>query len=99
MSTDPQNSTTNASGTGPATGYFLHFPLVIFCLLQFCELDMIVCINLDMSSKVFNMALLFSLITYVMFFYTNLWIKICREILLISTPPAIADRYRAADLG
>ena len=46
---------------------------------------MIVCINLDMSSKVFNMALLFSLITYIMFFYMNLWIKIYREILLIST--------------
>ena len=46
---------------------------------------MIVCINLDMSSKFFNIALSFSLITYVMFFYMNLWIKICWKILLIST--------------
>src|SRR5438105_745587 len=85
MSTDPQNSATNASDTGPATAYFLHLPLVIFCLLQSCELDMIVCINLDMSSKFFNIALSFSLITYVMFFYMNLWIKICWKIILIST--------------
>ena len=85
MSTDPQNSATNASGTGPATGYILHLILVMFCLLEFCELGMIVCINLDMSSRVFNMALSFSLITYVMFFYMNLWIKIYRKIILISS--------------
>ena len=46
---------------------------------------MIVCINLDISSKVFNLALSFNLITYVMFFYMNLWIKICQKILLIPT--------------
>ena len=45
---------------------------------------MIVCINLDMSNRVFNMALPLSLITYAMFFYMNLWIKIYQKILLIS---------------
>src|SRR5205809_198658 len=85
MSTGVENSTAGAPGTGPATGYFLHLLLVMLCFLQSCELGMIVCINLNMSSKVFNMALSFSLITYVMFFYMNLWIKICQKILLIST--------------
>src|SRR6266540_6254716 len=85
MSTDPQNNATNASGTGPAIGYILHLILVMFCLLESCELGMIVCIKLDISSRVFNMALSFSLITYIMFFYMNLWIKICRKIVLIST--------------
>src|SRR5438128_12278741 len=85
MSTDPQNSATNAFGTGPTTGYFLELLLFMFCLLQSCELGIIVCINLDISSEVLSMALLFSLITHIMIFHINLWIKICRKILLIPT--------------
>ena len=87
ISTDPQNSASGASGTGPAQGYRLETLLIHVLILLFYMMNMFHASQV--SSTIKHIITMFIIMNYIVI----MWIKLIRKIPNYSTgfPAAFAD--------